>query len=59
MEEAAPLWQSILALVGFVVLVVGPVMAVVWARRRRARGEEASADTTQGAPANINVHGQM
>jgi hypothetical protein len=57
-EPAAPLWQTILAIAVFVTVVVGPVLAVVWARRRRARGEEAGADTAKGAESMLFTHGR-
>jgi hypothetical protein len=57
-EPAAPLWQTILGLGVFAAVVVGPVLAVRWASRRRARGEEAGADTTKGAESMLFTHGR-
>jgi hypothetical protein len=57
-EPSAPIWQTIMAVVGFASVVVGPVLLVIWARRRRARGEEAGADTAKGAESMLFTHGR-
>ena len=49
MTEAVPLWQTLLA-IGGVVLVLGLLISLqVWSQARRKRGEEASASNASGA----------
>jgi hypothetical protein len=47
----APMWQSVLAFVGFFGIVVGVLVLQRWSQRRRRRGEEASTYNAQGAEA--------
>lgn len=51
LAEAAPAWQSILAIGGFVGIIGGVVSVQLWAQRRRRRGEEASTYNAEGAEA--------
>lgn len=57
-EPSAPLWQTLLGVFGFAAGVILPVLLALWGRRRRARGEEASADTTKGAESILYTHGR-
>lgn len=56
--DSAPIWQTALVIVGFVSAVVGPILLALWAQRRRARGEEAGADTAKGAESMLYTHGR-
>jgi hypothetical protein len=57
MASTVPLWQSILGVLAVVGFVAVPSAAVVWAHRRRRRGEEASIYNAEGAEALISIHG--
>jgi hypothetical protein len=56
--DSAPVWQTILGVVGLASAVVGPILLTVWAQRRRARGEEAAAATAKGAESILYTHGR-
>jgi Na+/proline symporter len=57
-EPSAPIWQSVLGIVGFAAAVIGPILLALWAQRRRARGEEAGAGTAKGAESMLYTHGR-
>lgn len=49
MTETVPLWQTLLA-IGGVVLVLGLLISLqLWSQARRKRGEEASSSNASGA----------
>jgi hypothetical protein len=56
--DSAPVWQTVLGIVGLASAIVGPILLTLWSQRRRARGEEAGADTAKGAESMLYTHGR-
>lgn len=57
--DVAPLYQTILGLLAFVAIVVGPILLARWGQRRRAHEIAAGqTDPTKGAESIINIHGR-
>jgi hypothetical protein len=57
--DVVPLYETILVVLAWVALVVGPILFALWGRRRRAHEIAArQADTTKGAESVLYVHGR-
>lgn len=57
MENEAALWEFLLTWGMFFGLFGGALVASLWARRRRRRGEEGSTDNAEGAEALLSDPG--
>jgi hypothetical protein len=57
--DVVPLYQTILVVLAWVTLIVGPILLALWGRHRRAHEVAArQADTTKGAESILYVQGR-